>query len=231
MRKAGPITSAGWSRLPPGATRARTPGTAAMAGSDCFPLSALPHLALASLSSFGCGAWPTTLRSPLPTSAPGGALMFGQFAKEWPQSAGFRPRIRSGKNVPNGETGEGELTRRKTSFSLGTLDAKLGPVSGAWSSGTRRAHVGRRTRRRDRPGRFRPGVRLSVERGELRPVLRDEHGKQPCRLGRARVLAHRMGGPRRLEPALAGLPRSNRPQEPRGRVLLGSRHINLRRMQ
>ena len=92
-------------------------------------------------------------------------------------------------------------------------------------------HVGRRTRRRDRPGRSRPGVRLSVERGELRPVLRDEHGKQPCRLGRARVLAHRMGGPRRLEPALAGLPRSNRPQEPRGRVLLVSRHINLRRMQ
>ena len=93
----------------------------------------------------GCGAWPTTLRSPLPTSAPGGALMFGQFAKEWPQSAGFRPRIRSGKNVPNGETGEGELTRRKTSFSLGTLDAKLGPLSGAWSGGTRRAHVGGRT--------------------------------------------------------------------------------------
>src|SRR5713101_2051890 len=38
MRKAGPITSAGWPRLQPGATRARTPGTAAPAGSDCFPL-------------------------------------------------------------------------------------------------------------------------------------------------------------------------------------------------
>jgi hypothetical protein len=50
-----------------------------------------------------------------------------------------------------------------------------------------------------------PRLRLLVVRGELHPVLRDEHGKQPCRLGRARVLAHRMGGPRRLEPALAGL--------------------------
>src|SRR5262245_10276034 len=37
-----------------------------------------------------------------------------------------------------------------------------------------------------------PRLRLLVVRGELRPVLRDEHGKQPCRLGRARVLAHRM---------------------------------------
>jgi hypothetical protein len=50
-----------------------------------------------------------------------------------------------------------------------------------------------------------PRLRLLVVRGELRPVLRDEHGKQPCRLGRARVLAHRMGAPRRLEPALASL--------------------------
>src|ERR671918_1170325 len=46
MRKAGPITSAGWPRLQPGATRARTPGTAALAGSDCFPLSISPHLSL-----------------------------------------------------------------------------------------------------------------------------------------------------------------------------------------
>ena len=122
---------------------------------DIAPLEPWP-----ACRGFGCGAWPTTLRSPLPTSSPGGALMFGQFAKEWPQSAGFRPRIRSGKNVPNGETGEGELTRRKRSFSLGTLDAKLGPVSGAWSGGTRRAHVGGRTRRRDRLRCSHPGVRL-----------------------------------------------------------------------
>src|SRR6266436_2564750 len=46
MRKAGAITSAGWPRLQPGATRARTPGTAALAGSDCFPLSISPHLSL-----------------------------------------------------------------------------------------------------------------------------------------------------------------------------------------
>src|SRR5918996_311913 len=46
MRTAGPITSAGWPRLQPGATRARTPGTAALAGSDCFPLSISPHLSL-----------------------------------------------------------------------------------------------------------------------------------------------------------------------------------------
>src|ERR671919_460444 len=46
MRKAGPITSAGWPRLQPGATRARTPGTAALAGSDCFPLAISPHLSL-----------------------------------------------------------------------------------------------------------------------------------------------------------------------------------------
>src|SRR6266542_6034140 len=39
MRKAGPITSAAWPRLQPGATRARTLGTAGLAGSDCFPLS------------------------------------------------------------------------------------------------------------------------------------------------------------------------------------------------
>src|ERR1700737_5335334 len=39
MRMAGPITSAGWPRLQPGATRARIPGTAALAGSDCLPLS------------------------------------------------------------------------------------------------------------------------------------------------------------------------------------------------
>src|ERR687892_1411533 len=46
MRKAGPITSTGWPRLPPGATRARTPGTAALAGSDCFPLAISPPLSL-----------------------------------------------------------------------------------------------------------------------------------------------------------------------------------------
>ena len=45
------------------------------------------------------------------------------------------------KNLPNGETGEGELTRRKHPFSLGSIP---------------------------------PGVRLSVEGGELRPVLRHE---------------------------------------------------------
>src|SRR5690348_8528934 len=39
MRKAGPITSAGWPRLQPGATRARTPGTAALAGSECLGLT------------------------------------------------------------------------------------------------------------------------------------------------------------------------------------------------
>ena len=37
MRKAGPITSAGWPKLPPGATRARTRSTAALAGCDRFP--------------------------------------------------------------------------------------------------------------------------------------------------------------------------------------------------
>src|ERR1700732_4792991 len=51
MRMAGPITSAGWPRLQPGATRARIPGTAALAGSDCLPLStiivALEPIALA----------------------------------------------------------------------------------------------------------------------------------------------------------------------------------------
>jgi hypothetical protein len=36
----------------------------------------------------GCGAWPTMIRSPLPTSSPGGALMVRSIAKEWPQSAG-----------------------------------------------------------------------------------------------------------------------------------------------
>src|SRR6266446_6665481 len=46
MRKAGPITSAGWPRLQPGATRARIPGTAAPAGSDCLPRSISPHLSL-----------------------------------------------------------------------------------------------------------------------------------------------------------------------------------------
>jgi hypothetical protein len=40
MPKAGPITSAGWPRLQPGATLARTPGTAVLAGSDCSPLNA-----------------------------------------------------------------------------------------------------------------------------------------------------------------------------------------------
>src|SRR5258708_315029 len=38
MRMAGRITSAGWPRLRPGATRARTLGTAAPAGSDPFAL-------------------------------------------------------------------------------------------------------------------------------------------------------------------------------------------------
>ena len=37
------FTSAGWPRRQPGATRARTPGTAALAGSDCFPLAISPH--------------------------------------------------------------------------------------------------------------------------------------------------------------------------------------------
>src|SRR6476660_8095479 len=46
MPTAGPITSAGWSRLQPAATRARTPGTAALAGSDCLPRSISPHLSL-----------------------------------------------------------------------------------------------------------------------------------------------------------------------------------------
>jgi hypothetical protein len=36
-------------------------------------------------------------------------------------------------------------------------------------------------RRKNRASRFPDGVRLLVERGEFRPVLRDEHGKQPCR--------------------------------------------------
>src|SRR5215510_8712070 len=35
MRKAGPITSAGWPNLPPGATPVPTPSTAAPARSDC----------------------------------------------------------------------------------------------------------------------------------------------------------------------------------------------------
>jgi Transposase IS66 family/IS66 C-terminal element len=46
MRKVGLIISAGWPKLQPGATRARTPGMAALAGSDCFPLSGLPQLSL-----------------------------------------------------------------------------------------------------------------------------------------------------------------------------------------
>ena len=39
IRRAGLIILAGWQNLLPGATRARTPGTAALAESDCFPLS------------------------------------------------------------------------------------------------------------------------------------------------------------------------------------------------
>src|SRR6516165_9673028 len=46
MRKAGPITLAGSPRLQPGATRARTPGTAALARNDCSPRSILPQLSL-----------------------------------------------------------------------------------------------------------------------------------------------------------------------------------------
>src|SRR5437763_11804739 len=41
MRKAGRIPSAGWPKLRPGATRARTLGTAAPVGSDGFPLASL----------------------------------------------------------------------------------------------------------------------------------------------------------------------------------------------
>src|ERR1700761_2419473 len=42
MRKAGPITLAGWPSLQLGATRARTPGTVALAESDCFKVFS-PH--------------------------------------------------------------------------------------------------------------------------------------------------------------------------------------------
>jgi hypothetical protein len=38
------ITSAGWPKLRPGASWARIPGTAALAGSDCLPRSISPHL-------------------------------------------------------------------------------------------------------------------------------------------------------------------------------------------
>ena len=50
-----------------------------------------------------------------------------------------------------------------------------------------------------------PRRQLLVERGQLRPVRRDEHREQPRRLGRAGVLADRMGGARRLAPTLARL--------------------------
>ena len=40
------ITSAGWPRLQPGATRARIPGTAAPAVTDCFPHPISPRLTL-----------------------------------------------------------------------------------------------------------------------------------------------------------------------------------------
>jgi hypothetical protein len=53
MRKAGPITSAGSPRLQPGATRARTPGTAALARNDCSPRSILPQLSNTFLANAG----------------------------------------------------------------------------------------------------------------------------------------------------------------------------------
>jgi hypothetical protein len=43
-RKAAPITSVDWLRLRQDAIRARTPGTAALAGSDCFLLSIIAAL-------------------------------------------------------------------------------------------------------------------------------------------------------------------------------------------
>src|SRR4029077_18422615 len=45
----------GWPRLPPGATRARTPGTAALAGSDCFPQSNLKRIRLQQRSDWVFG--------------------------------------------------------------------------------------------------------------------------------------------------------------------------------
>src|SRR4029077_10962430 len=44
MPMAGPITSAGWPNLPPGATRARTPGTAGPARSNCLSVLAIAAL-------------------------------------------------------------------------------------------------------------------------------------------------------------------------------------------
>ncbi len=44
MRKAGSITSAGWPSLPPGATRARIPGTAAPAETERLPSSMSPQV-------------------------------------------------------------------------------------------------------------------------------------------------------------------------------------------
>ena len=56
MRRAGAITSGGWQRLRPGATRARTPGAVALAGSDCFPLLTSQNVPEVLISTFYWGA-------------------------------------------------------------------------------------------------------------------------------------------------------------------------------
>src|SRR5215472_9226211 len=53
MRRAGPITSTGSPRLQPGAIRARTPGTAALARNDCSPGSILPQLSNTFMANAG----------------------------------------------------------------------------------------------------------------------------------------------------------------------------------
>src|SRR5215207_9753039 len=93
MPKAGPITSTGWPRLQPGATRARTPGTAApdeQSGGCTDPATACRGEALVRLLnlSFELPQTPRLLSSPTSTS---------EYARgDWTI---VRPRERSGFSI------------------------------------------------------------------------------------------------------------------------------------